>query len=701
MIRISLARLSCLLLVSVPLGAIDKTILSFADWAGYGMHAQGITVELLLTNSDRTAARVQVATLDLGPELGIAHSVQIYCPTLEIKAPMYSCVGAKIQAHFQKFGPLALVTDIRWHPQTQALDFSSNAIALGGGQIRVQGVWRKHWHEAPWSIEATATNLSIAELRKQWGTQLPLPKDWILDGRLAYAHALLSGNKTLNQAHIDAEISKFNLGNAAGTVAAQNLQVGFKIDAHSVSGAWKAQGRLMGTHGELLIGRLYWNFSPTGPASSAGSPAALSADFSSAWRNNTLVFDRLQLNLGQLLAADALASLNFSTKSPTIQLSAQITKFDLGALPQQTRAGLLLGTMLSKLEGRGLIKGQFEVANNVPVALNLVLQDLHLGDRVAGLVIDGLDGHVVWNSTHRPTVPSELSWQSANTYGIGWGSAKIQFVTEDADFQLMQGLRIPVLDGALKVSSLELRHIGDAQMSVRFDGVLEPLSMPLLCKAFGWPIFAGSVAGAIPQLKVEHGRMTLGGQLHAKIFDGDVTVGNLTMSDAFGARPQLNADISINRLDLAAVTSAFSFGQITGRLNGRIAALHLVGWEPTAFDTSLFSTPGDRSKKLISQRAVENISSIGGGQGATAALERGALRFFKEFHYQQLGLSCTLANDVCTLNGVEPNATGYYLVKGSGIPRIDVISDSRRVDWRKLVASLKELSNSQPTVTTQ
>ncbi len=701
MIRISLARLSFLLLVSAPLGAIDKTTLSFADWAGYGMHAQGVTVELLLANSNLTTARVQVAALDFGPELGIARGVQIYCPALEIKAPLYRCVAAKIHAHFQKFGSVALIADLGWHPQTQTLNFSSNAITVAGGQIRLQGVWRKHWHEPLWSIEATATNLSIAELRKQWGTLFRLPKDWTLDGRLAYAHALLSGNKNFNHAHIDTEVSKFNLGNADGTIAAQNLQVGLKVDAAQMSGTWKAQGQLTGTHGELLISRLYWNFSPTEPSSTARFPAALTADFSGAWRNSTLVFDRLQLKLGQLLTADVLANLNFSTQSPAIQLSAQIAKFDLGALPQQTRAGLLLGTLLSKLEGRGLIKGQIVVENNVPVTLDLILQDLHLSDHVAGLAIGGLEGHVIWSRTHRTTFPSELSWQSANAYGIGLGSARIRFFTEGADFQLLQALRIPVLDGGLKVNRLELQRIGTAQMSVQFDGVLEPLSMPLLCKAFGWPIFAGSVAGAIPQLKVEHGRMTLGGQLHAKIFDGDVSVSDLTMSEAFGARPQLNANIIINRLDLAAVTSAFSFGQITGRLSGHIAALHLVGWEPTAFDASLFSTPGDRSKKLISQRAVENISSIGGGQGATAALERGALRFFKEFHYQQLGLKCSLANDVCALNGVEPHATGYYLVKGSGIPRIDVISDSRRVDWRKLVASLKELSNSQPTVTSQ
>ena len=80
------------------------------------------------------------------------------------------------------------------------------------------------------------------------------------------------------------------------------------------------------------------------------------------------------------------------------------------------------------------------------------------------------------------------------------------------------------------------------------------------------------------------------------------------------------------------------------------------------------------------------------------ALQRGALRFFDEFNYSKLGLSCTLVNDVCRMEGVEPHGQGYYLVKGSGLPRIDVIGDARRIDWPSLVASLKQLPDSQASV---
>jgi hypothetical protein len=234
---------------------------------------------------------------------------------------------------------------------------------------------------------------------------------------------------------------------------------------------------------------------------------------------------------------------------------------------------------------------------------------------------------------------------------------------------------------------------------VHFDAKIEPISMPLICRAIGWPPFAGTLSGRIPRLILDDGVLTLGGNLEARVFDGKVVVGNLRMRDALGARPRAFADIDLDGLDLAAVTAAFSFGAITGRMSGKVTALELVNWEPTAFDAALYSTLGDKSRRRISQRAVESISSIGGGRGASAALQRGVMRFFKEFSYDRLGISCRLKNDVCLMSGVAPHGQGYYLVKGSGVPRIDVIGDARRVDWPRVVASLKELPKSQATTT--
>ena len=108
----------------------------------------------------------------------------------------------------------------------------------------------------------------------------------------------------------------------------------------------------------------------------------------------------------------------------------------------------------------------------------------------------------------------------------------------------------------------------------------------------------------------------------------------------------------------------------------------------------------DRSKHRISQRAVENIGSIGGGgAGVTAALSSGFLRFFDDFNYERLGLSCRLENEVCYMNGVAPAPNGgYYLVKGPACRASMSSAAPRRVDWPRLVQQLIAVTESEGPV---
>jgi hypothetical protein len=126
----------------------------------------------------------------------------------------------------------------------------------------------------------------------------------------------------------------------------------------------------------------------------------------------------------------------------------------------------------------------------------------------------------------------------------------------------------------------------------------------------------------------------------------------------------------------------------------------MFNWQPVAFDASLHTPLDDKSPHRISQRAVENIGSIGGGgAGITQALSSGLLRFFDDFKYDRLGISCRLENEICLMNGVAPAPKGgYYLVKGEGVPRIDVIGGAQRVDWPRLVQQLIAVTESSGPV---
>ncbi|MCW8848087.1 MAG: hypothetical protein OQK19_05005, partial [Sedimenticola sp.] len=162
--------------------------------------------------------------------------------------------------------------------------------------------------------------------------------------------------------------------------------------------------------------------------------------------------------------------------------------------------------------------------------------------------------------------------------------------------------------------------------------------------------------------------------------------------DLFGALPALTANLEMKNVDLETLTRTFSFGKITGKLGGRIDGLRLEDWQPVAFDARFETPADDESRHRINQKAVDNISNLGGA-GVSGAISRSFLRFFEEFGYARLGISCRLERGICHMGGIEPAERGYYLVKGGGIPRIDIMGFNQKTDWHILLSKLKQISS--------
>jgi hypothetical protein len=58
-------------------------------------------------------------------------------------------------------------------------------------------------------------------------------------------------------------------------------------------------------------------------------------------------------------------------------------------------------------------------------------------------------------------------------------------------------------------------------------------------------------------------------------------------------------------------------------------------------------------------------------------------------------LSCRLENEICLMDGIErQQGESYYIVKGSGLPRIDIIGNAHRVSWSRLVSQLAAIQAS-------
>ena len=274
--------------------------------------------------------------------------------------------------------------------------------------------------------------------------------------------------------------------------------------------------------------------------------------------------------------------------------------------------------------------------------------------------------------------------------------------------ELQQAAAVPFAGGALRFERFRLQPpLGERPTQAGFALDVEDLDLGTLSKSLGLPAFRGTLAGRIPDARYADDRLVFEGGLAMDVFDGRGQVSSLAVERPFGVAPTLSADLSLDDLDLLAVTEVFDFGSISGRLDGRIDGLRLVDWTATAFDAELHTQPRRGVKQRISQRAVQNISSVGDASFVTS-LQGQLIGLFDDFGYRRIGIACRLRNQVCEMSGLDgrgpapgrpaPGSSGsgvggFTIVEGSGVPRLNVVGFNRRVDWPTLVERLQAVGS--------
>jgi hypothetical protein len=124
-----------------------------------------------------------------------------------------------------------------------------------------------------------------------------------------------------------------------------------------------------------------------------------------------------------------------------------------------------------------------------------------------------------------------------------------------------------------------------------------------------------------------------------------------------------------------------------------VLGLEVLDWQAQRFDARVYTPEDDDSRHRISQRAVNSIASIGGG--IAAGLQKGIMRLFDEFAYDRIDLGCRMRDQVCQMSGIAARGDGYYILRGKGLPRIDVVGYERSVSWPAFSSALVEAARSR------
>jgi hypothetical protein len=515
---------------------------------------------------------------------------------------------------------------------------------------------------------------------------LPPELDWLSRGYIDAELKFRQPPDSPSDITVQMGIGNIGFDSPDGRFAAEALSMDVEVSAllstwskPDISGAFRS--------GELLIDDFYRDF----------SDGAMEFALQPQWQNGKMdirsirLTDNHSLNVEGRLVLDSRPDSN-SWKVEISQLELEFPGAYERYIEPVASAWTLNGLAVT---GRIAWSGQWSAGQFSSGDLGIT--DLSIVDtQRQRFAITGLDARM------RPgdhAFDSRLAWRGLLLGRINLGQGEVALESEPGKFAIVQPLVLEVLGGRLNLQELKVILPGGSgeaagEPDIQLRAGLEEMDMEQLTAAFGWPSFSGKISGQIPGVKFEDGVLEVEGEILVNVFDGLLTLEDLRIERPFGVLPSLAANIEAENLDLELLTSTFSFGRISGRIDGYVRDLRMLDWKPVAFDAWLGTPENQRGSKGISRQAVNHLTTLGGGS-ATTALTSPIMRLFNNFSYKRLGLGCRMQNNICEVRGVSEDNVSVLIMEGAGVPKITIKVFNRSVDWPQLLAQLVAASEGE------
>jgi hypothetical protein len=662
--------------------AIEQMRLSLGKVTGPGWQAQGLTIVLDLSAADAEQFDLQL-TIDRLSLPGLSQplkTLQIHCPQLQQTATTIRCRKARLRLGPPFSAATTASADFSYGLLNQHLELQLQHLALAKGRLDLTARSRPTGWQATLTAQKLALDTLQTEIARLFNiSDLPYTSTGELNFRLT-----ASGKAQLQQAQFTAQLPNFSFSNSAGTHLGEKLGLQFSAQL-SPQGqkAWNVALNLESAGGEVFIDPIYVDL----------SQQQLRFSSELMWQPTHLTVHQLQLSHPDVLLLNGGGQFQLGEQTTIKQLYATVNLPDLGRFYQVYLQNVLDSLGFKNLTLTGQFNAQLNKAQHTHVQAHLT--DMSVENAAKSYGLADLNGHIQWHSDqNNQQYPSHLYWQSAYfANNLTLDSSQMHFNSRGSQFELLKPWFIPILDGALQINRLQAKHLDQPkQLAWSLSSRIWPVSMQALSTAFGGPPLQGQLAGDIPSIEYDSGHVEIGGELVIEVFDGTIRIQSLNLDDPLSKSPKMAADVVLERINLGTLTQVYAqFGAIEGELSGYVRNLRMLNWRPIAFDAFLSTPSNSTAPRRISQKAVNNLSSLGGG-GTVNTISRGVLNLFENFSYERLGWGCRLSHRVCFMRGVESTPDGYYIVKGGGLPSINVIGYNQQVDWSVLLTRLQRIA---------
>jgi len=474
-------------------------------------------------------------------------------------------------------------------------------------------------------------------------------------------------------------VHEARFSDAAGLHAGDKLTGTVNLSAHQQGDGWRWQGVFDWQQGELFWQPFYF---------SEGNKRFEVRGF---YRQPYLDIEQATLALQGVGTLHSQSRLNLVSKEFEF-LKVDAKEVDFNGVYQAFIQPLIPNSAFGHLKVSGKADWSFEAKGSQPLKFHLNITDASVEEQTGKFGFTHFNADIPWDYDHPQRIT--LGYRSGHVLKVPLGETRWQ--AEVNRYSVTSpSMRLPLLDGALDFQDISAAWINQS-MVWHVKMAMQPISMSSFSQAMDWPVMRGQMAGSVPLVTYANHELRMQGDMQFQLFNGMIGMSDLDIDDPLGAVPKLHANFTMRDIDLGEITRTFNFGSISGKLEGDIKDLRLQHWKPVSMDAFVRTADGPFEKK-ISQRAVENITALG-GEGTAAALQRTFLRFFKEFSYEKIGLSCQLRGDICKMGGVDQIPGGFVIVKGKGAPSVNVNGYTQYVSWKDVLARMQRVTDSNSKI---
>jgi hypothetical protein len=407
--------------------------------------------------------------------------------------------------------------------------------------------------------------------------------------------------------------------------------------------------------------------------------------------------------LGELQAGGSVSlgpkpRLHFHLAAPAVDL-ARLNAF-LGKMRAAQPSAL-------EVQGKATAEADIRSGTAIDVRGKVRVRDAAAKNKDGSLVLAGIDLDLPF-SVSSGVRPGDEN----DDYSLVSGSIRVREVKTPAakldpirvDFLAARNLFLfyPVeigLWGARLELGQSILSLFPASLALRGVSMLTLSDLDLSKLPFNSESFKLSGKASIPEsgLEITSREFRLNGRLVADIFGGRVTLDGLRVTDVFSPGRRIMLQAEVTGLDLGQLTDAVPFGDVTGIVDVSLRNLALSYDQPESFAMTIRSVPRKGISRKFSLKAVDNLSVISSGGQAAAPSNSFLTKFVHSFNYRQIGIACSLKNDVFTLQGTIVEGGVQYLVRRATFFGIDVVNGKpvNKISFKDMLGRLERVAKSQ------